>query len=55
MAHAAKNLHAVLLNLHAAATTVAPLPPRQFSVNPAGIDRQTRRQAFNNRDQRPTV
>jgi hypothetical protein len=50
MAHAAQNLYLISLNLHPAAATIAPLPSRQFSINPRGIDRQPRRQAFNNRD-----
>jgi hypothetical protein len=50
MAHATKNLHLILLNLHPAAATVTALPSRQFSVNPRSSDRQTRRQTFDYRD-----
>jgi hypothetical protein len=50
-----QDFHLVLLNFHSAAAPVTELPSRQFSINPRDIDRQTRRQAFNNRDQRATV
>jgi hypothetical protein len=50
MTYATQNFSLVLLNLHPAAATVAPLPSRQLSINPRSSDRQTRRQTFDYRD-----
>jgi hypothetical protein len=52
VAHAAQNLRRVLLDLHSPAAPVAPLPPPQFPVDQLDLDRHTRRQTFDYRDQR---
>jgi hypothetical protein len=48
--HAAQNLCAVLLNLHAATAPVTPLPALQLAIDLRDLNRQTGRQSFNYRD-----
>ena len=55
MPHAAQNLNAVLLDLHASATTVALLPPPQFVIDLLDVDGQPGRQTFDDRDQRGSM
>jgi hypothetical protein len=55
MTHAAQNLHAVALNLHAPPAPVAPLTPFQLAIDLLHINRQTGRQAFDDRHKRATV
>jgi hypothetical protein len=48
--NAAENLDAVLLNLHARAAAIALLSSPQLIIDLLNVDRQTRRQTFNDRD-----
>jgi hypothetical protein len=51
MTHAAENLSVVILDLHPAATAIAPLPPAQFMIDAVDIYRQAGRQTFDDRQQ----
>lgn len=51
MTHAAENLDAVFLDLHARAAAVAFLPPPKLLIDLLNFDRQAGRQTFNYRDQ----
>src|SRR5512132_1888167 len=55
MAHAAEDLDAIVLDLHAPAASVALLSAPQFTIEQLNIDRQASGQAFDNRDERATV
>jgi hypothetical protein len=53
--YATEDFHLVLLDLHAAAAAVTPLPTLQFAIELCNFNGQTRGQAFDYRDQRATV
>lgn len=55
MTNAAENLDLVVLNLHPPATPVSVLTPLEIAIDLRYVDRQTRGQPFNDRDQRATV
>src|SRR6266536_1178989 len=55
MAYSAQDLYLILLDLHSAATAIAPLPPFQFAIDLLDIHWNSSGQAFNNRYQCATV
>jgi hypothetical protein len=55
MADTTQNFCLVLLDLHAAAATITPLPSLQLVIDLRNVNRHAGRQAFYNRDQRATV
>jgi len=55
MTHSTQNLHLVLLDLHAAAATIAPLASLELLVDLPNVHGHARRQTLNNRDQRATM
>src|SRR4029077_11668275 len=50
-----QDLRLVLLDLHPATTTIAPLASFEFVIDLIPVDRHTRGQPFNYRDERATV
>jgi hypothetical protein len=55
MPYAAQDLYLILFNLHAAATTIPPLPPFEFAIDLFDVHRHSCGQAFDNRYQSATV
>jgi hypothetical protein len=55
MTDTAKYLHLVLLDLHSPAAAITKLSPVQLVINLLDVNRQTRRQAFDDRNESAAV